>query len=175
MTFDRDAYREDREAELGYTYASEREVKLREWQDTREDAEFEALCRRLLAKRGNAKQRERVRTDPAYRAIHREWQRKWATSPRGRASLRKALLAWRARERAKRRGDVLVCAECGATWCRISQGGRRPKWCSDACQQRARYQRVTPGARRVSRRGVKRARAIRTRAVLAGLARGGSR
>lgn len=32
---DRDAYREDREAELGYAEVSERELRLRDWEITR--------------------------------------------------------------------------------------------------------------------------------------------
>jgi hypothetical protein len=33
--------------------------------------------------------------------------------------------------------ETLRCAECGQRWRRPAQGGRRPRYCSDACKQHA--------------------------------------
>lgn len=155
---DRDTYREDTENELGYSYASEREVKLREWQDTREDAEFEALCRRLIQTKHNRKRWQRALVDPEFKAHLDEMKRAYARKPSVRARHAEALRRWRARERAKARGEVFTCADCGARWCRIARGGPRPRYCSDACRQHHRWRGLNPGAKTIRRRGYRSAR-----------------
>lgn len=56
--------------------------------------------------------------------------------------------------RAKKPAPVLTCIECQKPFVkRGRRGGTVPKTCSTACYQRHRYQAITPGARRVARRG----------------------
>lgn len=48
---------------------------------------------------------------------------------------------------------VLVCLECGGWFIKAGRkGGTVPEFCRDACRARYRYQRRTPGARRIRRR-----------------------
>lgn len=148
---DRDAYREDREAELGYAEVSERELRLRDWESTRTDANFDALVNRLRASRWV----RQVRAEGGWRLERlrrngREYQaRKRAADPQG----------WRTaeneRRRAQRRKTPIVCrcVECGATWCRVVWvRGPAPSTCGPNCQARYAYHRRQLAAGRVSRR-----------------------
>lgn len=148
---DRDEYREDRLAEHGYLEVSEREVRLREWQDTREDAGFEKLVARLRS-------REWVRKvyrdgGPRLDALRKK-NREWAAAKRA-ANLRAHRNAENERRRAQRRKTPIICrcVECGATWCRVVWvRGIQPSFCSEACSARYRYHRRALARGQTSRR-----------------------
>lgn len=110
-------------------------ARLADWQHNREAAKFARLVAVLRTAKWNREHPER----------RREIARTYAAKPevKARAS---------ARQKAKRAKppEQCVCAECGETFVR-AKAGPRPKWCGDACRQRAAYQARTPGARRIKR------------------------
>lgn len=139
---------EDIDAERGYSTVGGREQRLRDWFALHEAGEkagdFEKLVNRLRVKKWTSANPERKRQH-ANRYYHK--------SPEiGRRQTARA----RQRRAAKYRAaaPVITCAECHVEFCVISlKGAQKRKYCSRTCMMRERYQRITPGARRVKRRG----------------------
>jgi hypothetical protein len=147
---DRDTYRDDVDAERGYSEVSARELRLRDWEATRPDASFEKLVKRLRTRkwqrevyaeagprldRIRQKNREamarRWRDDPAFRAQHIE----------------------RYRDQRRKAPVICRCIECGATWCRVLWvRGVVPSVCGPNCAARYGYHRRQLAAGKVSRR-----------------------
>ena len=152
---DRDAYREDREAELGYAEVSARELRLRDWEITRGDRDFEALVKRLR----DRKYRVDAHTKPELadrleriRANARAWA---ARNSAYQSQQRRKFIARKKAARRLRDAPVITCqaADCGATWCRMPDAsGPKPRFCSAACQMRAYYQARNPQRRQRGRR-----------------------
>jgi len=136
-------------------YQVGRNAALLDWQHKREDAAFDRLVQRLLAKRywaaKNPASKARIR---AYcRQWHREhWEhcremvREWKRRRRSKDP------AYRARETAQQRerrakarelrcaATVYTCLECGAQWSPVGRvPSREPLYCSHACGSRHRY------------------------------------
>lgn len=84
---------------------------------------------------------------------HPERRREIALKYAMRPEVKARYLAQAKARRAARPPEALVCAECGKEFLRARKGPR-PKFCGHACQSRARYQRQTPGARRIKRKGL---------------------
>lgn len=109
------------------------------------DKAFAKLCASLRATKWN-------REHPERRAeIQRGYNAKAERKNRHLASAR----ARRARRFAQQANALLTCSECGAQFLRkVTRGrffGPAPKFCREACAQRAYYQAKTPGARRIKR------------------------
>lgn len=149
---DHDSYRESREAELGYSEVSARELRLRDWEITRVDRDFQKLVWRLQAKKyWAAKAPERKARIKAYRA---QWQRdhRERMNELQRARRKKNGRVYSAKELATRKANraaeklarhaaaVWTCEVCGAQWCTPLHLGLprfTPKWCSTAHKSRA--------------------------------------
>lgn len=111
------------------------------------DKAFAKLCASLRATKWNREHPERrAEIQSAYNAKPERKARHLASARKRRAARMAALAA-----------QVLVCAECGDQFRRkVTRGrffGPSPKFCGEACAQRAHYQVKTPGARRIKRRG----------------------
>ena len=71
----------------------------------------------------------------------------------GKSEVKARQLAQARARRAAKPAPVLTCCECGKQFVKQGRrGGTVPRFCRNACWQRNRYQSITPGARRVSRR-----------------------
>lgn len=139
---------DDIDAERGYSTVGGREQRLRDWFALHEAGEkagdFEKVINRLRVKKW---QRENV---DKHRAKGLRYYRKPGIAERQIARSRARRL-----ERHRRSGAVVTCTECGVEFCCVHppRGGRPRKYCSTACMQRERYQRIMPGARRIKRTG----------------------
>lgn len=147
---DLDDLRESREAELGYSEVSARELRLRDWEATRVDENFERLVKRLRS-------RKWIRDvyaegGPRLEEVRRK-SREWV------AAKRVSDPTFRARHNEIRRGHrrkapvICRCIECGATWCRVVWvRGIQPTFCSQACSKRYRYHRRALAEGKTTRR-----------------------
>jgi hypothetical protein len=118
---------------------------LSEWAFRKEQAEFEVLVNRLRVKKW-AKEHPERRRAIGLRYYHESPGAKQRQLARARR---------RRREQQRASAPVIVCAECRVEFCcaKLQRGGKPRKYCTVACMQRERYQRITPGARRVKRTG----------------------
>lgn len=117
---------------------------LSDWSFRNEQAAFKKVVNRLRAKKWARENPEKRR------AIANRYARKPGVSAR-----QVALSKKRRHARHRAAAPVVTCAECRVEFCatKPQRGGRPRKYCSTACMQRERYQRITPGARRVKRTG----------------------
>lgn len=116
-----------------------RAAAMADWSFRRDQRDFAKLVAVLRAKKWaqeNPEQRKAIAN-------------RYAAKPEARAQA----LQLAKERRARKPIPVLVCSECAALFIKAGRkGGTVPKFCSTACYSRNRYQRLTPGARRIKRR-----------------------
>lgn len=124
-------------------------AKLADWRFRKEQEEFNRLVNVLRAKKWDLEHPER----------RRERANRYARKPEVVVRQTAATTARRRKQRHAERlakgGEVFRCLECRAEWCPApwARGlAGRGRFCSAACYERERYQRLTPGARRIRRR-----------------------
>lgn len=145
-------YEEDLQAELGYRTAGRREIAQREWFSLRGEAGEIAPNPKAFAKLVNVLRVTKwAKANPEKRKVIAN---RYAAKP-GVSSHQAAMSKKRRHEAFHAAAPVIVCAECGVAFCPIAppRGGKPRKYCTVACMLRERYQRITPGARRVKRTG----------------------
>lgn len=122
-------------------FAVGREARMRDWLHRKEQVSSDRLVNILRATKWNREHPERRRE------INARHYRRPGVKDRQLERKREA------RAEAYRRNPIIyTCAECGASWCRVPWvRGVAPRFCGQACYQRARYQERTPGARRTRR------------------------
>lgn len=121
-------------------FQSPRAAGIADWLFRKEEAEFGKLVNRLRVKKW-------AKANPDKR---RKIANRYAAKPDVRA--RQDARA-RQERLAEHRSKVVVCQECGVELCEVKpRKGMPRRWCTNACFQRNKYQRTTPGARRCARR-----------------------
>lgn len=125
-------------------FQSGKAAALSDWSFRKEQAEFEKVVNRLRARKW-AKENPEQRREIALR-----YSRKPEVGDHQLALARQRRL-----ERHRAKAEVFACVECRVEFCLVKPkaGGRPRKYCTTACMLRERYQRITPGARRIKRMG----------------------
>lgn len=143
---------EDRDAENGYRTAGARELGLRDWMAMRGDpGEFAPTPKAFAAVVNRLRVKKWAKENPERR---REIANRYARKP-GIFQRQAELSRQRRHELHRSAAQVVTCVECGVEFCLVfpPRGGRPRKFCTITCEHRARYQRITPGARRIKRTG----------------------
>lgn len=139
MSAPRHMRRED-DVDLDYSeragFLTGKAAAMADWSFRKEARAFKAVVNRLRVAKWQRANVDRKRANA----------RKYARKPEVKAAYNEAARA----RRAAKPSEVIVCAECSQQFSRARKGPR-PKFCGDACRQRAAYQAKTPGARRIKR------------------------
>lgn len=124
-------------------YGVGKEAALRDWRHRKEARDFERLVKKLRATKWN---REHPERRAEISATH--YAKPGVADQQLAGARARRAKAYRANP------TIFTCAECGVEWCKAPWvRGVEPRFCGDACRQRARYQAKKPGARRTKRRG----------------------
>ena len=142
VTFDADSSRVD-------GFQMPQSMRIQEWRDRKEDAQFRALCQRLRQRKNAAAWYARHRDDPGFREMVLEHSRRMR---RRHGQRRNAADRERRRKAAEDRPIVNVCEECGVAF--VLPFGfhrkRRSKYCSRTCRNRVAYRARLERSRSVS-------------------------
>lgn len=128
----------------GWSFTNTRAAGIQRWKERKDEAEFDALCKRLYQRNASRKHWHKLKEQFPERyqevlAHHRRWYQE--NREKVEAARREKLLA-----EYKKNPIVNTCEECGTTWCVIPAFKRKltSRFCDRRCRNRWHHKRRKP-------------------------------